>query len=160
MIRAYVKTLIRQSLALVDLELKRKEKSAFDVQRALCQKPCPVIFDVGAHVGETSTEYRRLFPDAKIYAFEPFPGSFLALKRSFSEDGNITVLELALSDYSGDTILFSNKATGTNSLLKTGASAELYWGDMVRTKDSISVKVETLANFCGNHSIDRIDILR
>jgi hypothetical protein len=77
-----LKSLILQSLALVGLELKRKE-SPFDVQRALCQKTHPVIFDVGAHMGETSTEYRHRFPDGKIYAFEPFPEPFLFLKRFF-----------------------------------------------------------------------------
>src|SRR5438045_6368894 len=92
----YMKTLILRSLALVGLELKRKV-SPFYIQRALCQKPRPVIFDVGAHTGETSTEYRRRFPDAKIYAFEPSPEPFLVLKRSFSKDSNITPCELALS---------------------------------------------------------------
>jgi hypothetical protein len=79
-----MKTLIQRSLALVGFELRRKGKSAFDVQRSLCPKPRPVISDVGAHVGETSTEYRRLFPDGKIYAFELFPESFLALRSRLS----------------------------------------------------------------------------
>ena len=70
MMRSYMKTLIQQSLALAGFELRRKEKSAFEVQRALCPQLRPVIFDVGANWGETVAEYRRLFPEAKIYAFE------------------------------------------------------------------------------------------
>ena len=58
-----------------------------------------MIFDVGAYLGQTVAEYRRLFPEGKIYAFEPFPEHFLFLKRSFSEDNNVKVLEQALSDY-------------------------------------------------------------
>jgi FkbM family methyltransferase len=159
MVRTCVKTLIKQSLAVAGFEIQRK-KSAFDVQRALCQRPRPVILDVGANVGQTVTEYRRLFPDGKIYAFEPFPESFLTLKRSFSEDNNITPLELALSDHSGETILFSNNVAGTNSLLKTDERAERYWSDIVRTKDSVPVKIETLTNFCSSYSIEKIDILK
>ena len=151
--------LIKRSLAVIGLEVKRK-KSAFAVQRALCQKPRPVIFDVGAHVGETSTKYRRLFPDGKIYAFEPFPESFLALKLAFSGDNNITPLQLSLSDYSGEATFFSNNWSHTNSLLKTSESAEQYWGDMVRTKDSLRVKVETLTDICRNYSVPTIDILK
>jgi len=82
------------------------------------------------------------------------------LSVSFSKDNNIIPFELALSNYSGSAILHSNHARGTNSLLETADSAELYWGDMVKTIDSISVQVETLTNFCDNHSIDRIDILK
>jgi tRNA G46 methylase TrmB len=98
MVSTYMKTFIKRSLALAGFELRRK-KSAFDVQRALCQKKRPVIFDVGAYLGQTVAEYRRLFPEGKIYAFEPFPEHFLFLKRSFSEDNNVKVLEQALSDY-------------------------------------------------------------
>ena len=112
MVRTNMKTLIKQFLALAGLELKR---SPFNVQRALCQKPRPVIFDVGANVGYTVTKYRRLFPDAKIYAFEPFPDFFRALKRSFSKDNNTTLSELALSDHSGQAVLFSNNNRDTNS---------------------------------------------
>jgi FkbM family methyltransferase len=155
----WLKSRILQSLALVGLELKRKE-SAFEVQRTLCQKAHPVIFDVGAHTGETSTEYRRRFPDGKIYAFEPFPDTFRVLKRCFSEDNNIIPFELALSNYSGSTILHSNRADSSNSLLETANSADLYWGDWVKTIDSITIQVETLNNFCNDHSIDRIDILK
>ena len=160
MMRSYMKTLIQQSLALAGFELRRKEKSAFEVQRALCPQLRPVIFDVGANWGETVAEYRRLFPEAKIYAFEPFPEHVSFLKTTFSKDGNVLLSELALSDHSDERLLFSNNVSATNSLLKTETGAELYWGDMVLTNDSLSVKIETLSNFCKLHTINKIDILK
>jgi FkbM family methyltransferase len=157
-----MKAFIKKSLAFAGLELKRvrTEKSAFDVQSALCKNPHPVIFDVGANIGQTIAVYRRLFPTSRIYAFEPFPDSFLALTRSFAHDKNTTLLDMALSDRSGDARLFSNTDSVTNSLLETIDGAERFWGDVVRTKNVVSVRVDTLSNFCRTHSIDYIDILK
>ena len=39
-------------------------------------KKKPIIFDVGAHKGETLIEYKKHFPDSLIYCFEPFEDSF------------------------------------------------------------------------------------
>ena len=33
----------------------------------------PVVFDCGANVGQTTSDYLRRFPKAEIYAFEPSP---------------------------------------------------------------------------------------
>jgi FkbM family methyltransferase len=155
-----VKALIQKSLSLIGLEIKRRPPSAFDIQRRLCQKNDPVIFDVGANIGQTLVEYRRLFPSSKIFAFEPFPDSFLVLKQSFGQDRNTMLLELALSDHSGEEMLFCNNAAVTNSLLETSKEAERFWGDIVRTKNVVAVKVETLETFCNIHGINHIDILK
>ena len=40
----------------------------------------PIIFDIGANIGTFCMEINRVFPDAHIVAYEPFPGSFAMLK--------------------------------------------------------------------------------
>jgi FkbM family methyltransferase len=55
------------------------------------------IFDVGANIGQTAKTYRRLFPSAEIWSFEPFPASYESLCRSLSGPGFHPV-PLALSD--------------------------------------------------------------
>ena len=32
-----------------------------------------IIFDVGAHRGQSAKRFRKLFKNAKIFSFEPFP---------------------------------------------------------------------------------------
>lgn len=157
-----MKALIKKSLKFAGFELKRarREKSAFEVQRELCQKAHAIIFDVGANIGQTVSVYRRLFPTSQIYAFEPFPDSFLALSQSTAQDQNTMSFPLALSDRSGDATLFSNTDAVTNSLLETVAGAERFWGDVVTTKNAVSVTMDTLSNFCRTHLIDYIDILK
>jgi FkbM family methyltransferase len=155
-----LKALVNKSLSFFGLELKRKDKSALDVQRLLCRRPQPVILDVGANIGQTATEYRRLFPDSKLYAFEPFPECFISLNKTFSGDCNTIPVNMALSDYSGEALLFSNAASVTNPLLETVDDAERIWGEAIRPKNSISVRVVTLNEFCMANSIDYIDILK
>src|SRR4051812_13267759 len=45
----------------------------------------PVLFDVGANVGNYSAALLRQFPAAKIFAFEPNPKSFERLQSRFTE---------------------------------------------------------------------------
>jgi FkbM family methyltransferase len=158
-----MKALIKKSLALAGYEITRisaTEPNPFEIQKSLCRIETPVIFDVGANIGQTTHIYRNLFPRAVIYAFEPFPASFYSLKQTFANDADIRLFELALANTRGEAMLYSNALSLTNSLLVTDESAERYWGNVVRTKDQLTVKVETIDSFCDANSIDRIDVLK
>ena len=41
-----------------------------------------IIFDVGAHHGETEKLFLESFSNSSIYCFEPFEASFLILKKN------------------------------------------------------------------------------
>lgn len=60
----------------------------------------PVIIELGAHYGQDTIELRRLFPGARIWAFEPDPRNIYRLKQ-----GNIhkaaTIVEAAVGDHDG-----------------------------------------------------------
>jgi hypothetical protein len=75
-----------------------------------------MIFDVGANVGQTAKTYRRLFPSAEIWSFEPVPASYESLSFSLS-DQRFHPVPLALSDQITSTTLNIGAASITNSLL-------------------------------------------
>jgi hypothetical protein len=54
----------------------------------------PVIFDVGAYHGFIARHFRSLFPDATIFAFEPFCESFQVLKQNTESDANIKAINI------------------------------------------------------------------
>lgn len=58
-----------------------------------------VIFDIGAHVGMVSIYLAKLYPNAHIYAVEPFPLNIqnLELNVKVNECSNITILPYALT---------------------------------------------------------------
>jgi len=56
----------------------------------------PVIVDVGACIGESSSELIELFPTLQIYLIEPNVRNFLVLKDKFQSNENIHLMNVAL----------------------------------------------------------------
>jgi FkbM family methyltransferase len=50
------------------------------------KNPSPVIIDVGSNIGLAIVFFKRLFPRAKVLAFEPDPETFDVLARNVSEN--------------------------------------------------------------------------
>ncbi len=48
----------------------------------------PVIFDIGANVGDYSLECLKFCPGANIYVFEPHPKNFENLKKSLTNENH------------------------------------------------------------------------
>ena len=119
-----------------------------------------MIFDAGAHIGETALTYRSLFPFADIYSFEPFPNSFNALKSRLPGDAHFHPQNCALADIQGKEFIHSNKSSATNSLLPTSHKGADSWGEVVETVGTVSVPVETIDAFCSASKIARLDILK
>jgi FkbM family methyltransferase len=120
-----------------------------------------VIFDVGAHVGETAAHYRALFPGALIHSFEPFPGSFEQLSAAFSADSRVVPHNVAVSDKTGTATFRVNRASVTNSLLESDRRGDDYWGkNLLDTDAEISVRTLTLDDFCREQRIEHVDVLK
>src|SRR5580704_437443 len=108
-----------------------------------------IIFDVGANVGQTAKTYRRLFPQAEIWSFEPFPASYESLRRSVA-DRRFHPERLALSDRSDSAPLNIGAVSITNSLLRRQSD----------TGKSIEIQTDTIDHFCSRNGISNIDILK
>ena len=107
------------------------------------------IFDVGANVGQTATTYRKLFPSADIWSFEPFPSTYEVLCHSLS-DSRFHPVPVALSDQTGDATLNIGAASITNSLLRRDSS----------TGKTIRIRTDTVDRFCAENGLEGIDILK
>ena len=59
------------------------------------------IIDIGAHAGRHTKVFQQLIGETGfLYAFEPLPEQYAALKKEF-DSGNVTVINKALSDCAG-----------------------------------------------------------
>jgi hypothetical protein len=88
-----MKRIVKGMFRRLGYEIRRLSPSspdAFSEQKRLLDASSPaVIFDVGAHHGETALAYRKLFPTAIIYCFEPFQESFAILQATLAESARV-----------------------------------------------------------------------
>jgi FkbM family methyltransferase len=85
------------------------------------------ILDVGANRGQFAKEALRLFPDAKVFCFEPLPGPFAALDRLTRERGRGRALayNVALGAAADEAEMIEHVDHDTSSsLLPTTAAGE------------------------------------
>ncbi|MFK8058714.1 MAG: FkbM family methyltransferase [Polaribacter sp.] len=134
-----------------------------------------VFFDIGACEGLSSVRYLSLFPKSRIYAFEPIPNNYLQVLKNKKNHNlkNLYAFELGLSSKKGEATFYvssgkpPNKDTPrdnstdfgnkSSSLYKPGKTKEVHpW---LEFKESITIKTETLENFCNDEKIDGIDFI-
>lgn len=79
------------------------------------RRPSPVVFDVGANVGNWSQGLLQAVPDAKVYMFDPSPGCQAAI-RAKNLPG-ITLFPCALGEVAEQKTYFSSSATDGSASL-------------------------------------------
>lgn len=82
--------------------------------KSLYKKGFDTIIDVGANVGDYTYAYSKVFPNAKIYSFEPVPEAFMSLYRLKSN--NISCFGLGLGSKNKKSII---KVVKDRSFLST-----------------------------------------
>ena len=119
----------------------------------LAQTPKPVLFDVGANVGQTVLRLRHLFPDGIIHSFEPSPDTFKSLESNVGRTGNTVLNNVGVGATSGTLELIENTKSDMSSFLEPADT----WGAV---RKRTSVPVITVDEYCLINSIDRIDLLK
>ena len=126
----------------------------FDIKRSLLQQP-EIIFDVGAHHGESLYEFTNWFPQAQVYCFEPGGEAYIALRKRARGNPKITCVKTALGDTLGEGTLFVRRSTDNSSLNNYASEHPL---EDVQSAEA--VHINTIDNYCTIEGIDRIDLLK
>ena len=134
-----------------------------DIKAYLIQKD-PVILEAGACDGRDTVKFAKLFPKAKIYAFEPVSANFEVLNRRVKKYTNIKTFKVALSDTNGENEM--NISSWKNNCATTSDSSSLMipkehlniWSDIVFNTKEV-VKTITLDSWAEQENIDHIDIM-
>lgn len=115
----------------------------------------PVIFDVGALIGETVLYFKDQYPNAKIIAFEPSPRSFALLKLNVKQNNltNVRLVKAAVAKKNGRMKFYTSKSAknpwGRGDSLKKGhfnndAKSKVVIVATVRLSDYIKTRVDLL----------------
>ena len=142
-----------------NLDGVRIDKDFKDQARLLSAKPVRTIIDVGANLGQTTLKYRKVFPEATIYAFEPFTEVYKRYQKTFSWDRKIKPYNFAISDKNGKDKFFLNKSHYTNSLLEPEIKLNQSFHRVERSGD-VTVNTITLDTFAEKENLGQINILK
>jgi len=117
-----------------------------------------VIVDAGANIGIT-VQYFRNFAK-KVYAIEPSPENFAALKKNkeFNNWNNVTLCNYALADKEGEMEFSMNEANRTMNGLVNNRDKK--WMKTVGWKQTITVPTKSFKQFMDENEIDEIDFCK
>lgn len=155
-----LKDVIRQSLARFGYVIRSAGPNTkvtgadllHDVGVVLHDIPSPLLFDVGANVGQTIGDFLYAFRAPRIWAFEPSPASFTALSGAYQSRPGVVLERLAMGAQEGVLPFHITADDSTNDSL---LSPQWNAGGTV-----IDVPVTTVDVYCASHAIDRIDLLK
>ncbi len=118
-------------------------------------KDNPIIFDVGANVGQFAELVRGKLKDFRLYCFEPGIEAYKALERNLNDE-RIKVFNFALGSEDGYKILHYDEAgSGMASLTKRRLE---HFG--IELDKSEPVKIKTLDMVCRELGISHVDLLK
>jgi 2-O-methyltransferase len=119
----------------------------------------PIILEAGAHKGNDTLELAKLWPEGKIYAFEPVPTLFAKLKRKTRNFTNVFCYQLALGAKSGNDKMYlsTGASDGSSSLLPPKQLLTIFPTVYFDTK--IQVEILTLDDWSKENDIKTIDFL-
>jgi FkbM family methyltransferase len=125
-----------------------------DILKRFKHHPFQLIFDVGANIGQTHKQFRRMFPKSKVYCFEPIVGAYNKLKANIDKD-RLTITEnIAFGETSGEKIVKLYEDWDVLNSLKE----ELM--NKAANATSQKVIINTIDNYCKNLSLEKIDLLK
>jgi len=124
---------------------------------SIVRREAPVFFDVGANVGAYSAELLRVFPGARIHAFEPHPLNYAALCRSVSS-GAVRTHHLALGEAPETLHLYdrADKEGSSHASFYRRVITDLHKQEVLE----VEVKVETLDRMADQQDVQQIDFLK
>ncbi len=131
---------------------------------ALYEKP-KVIFEVGAHAGDSDLIDYCQQTGAQLYMFEPLPTRYLELVEKTKHVPNIQVFPVAVSNYDGWATFNIANSDDCSSLLSFDEKVNETWLtpwlpiDRFEMVKAIEVEVTRLDTFMAKHQITQVDLI-
>ncbi|HEY5960921.1 MAG TPA: FkbM family methyltransferase [Polyangiaceae bacterium] len=110
------------------------------------------ILDVGANEGQFASSMRQVFPDAKIYSFEPLSQTFARLSERFRSDGRLQAMNFALGSRDEEGTINRCDFSASSSLLQMSrAHKDAYPHTAHHTPEKIQQR--RLDSLVADHSV-------
>lgn len=121
-----------------------------------------VIFDVGANVGDMTMAMCRSFPNATVYAFEPYSGTFETLRSRVEASPyreRVRLHNFGFYDQKGKAQLHVTSHHGANSLVPISSAYHVF-NPHVHQEELEEVQLVRLDDFVADAGIGHIDLIK
>jgi FkbM family methyltransferase len=126
------------------------------IDQVVGELPSPTVFDVGANEGDYASAIRRANHGARIYAFEPHPGTFERLKQQ-AQQNDFHAVQTACGSEEVILTLYDYEMEGASH----ASAVDGVIGDVHQQEEiAIEVPVTTIDAFARSRGIDSIDLLK
>lgn len=114
----------------------------------------PVIFDVGANIGQSVDSFKQTFPDSLIHSFEPGPDTCAKLNEHCKGMDGVKIWNCGIGSSLATLPFEENYNSDMSSFLTPD---KFCWGEVCRTTN---VKVLTLDSFANEQNIEFVHVLK
>jgi len=155
--RLHMVSLIGMNFNNVDIELNGEKEVIKYFKLRINKDSKPVVFDVGAHIGNYSKEvFSVLGENIKLYCFEPSQKAFDSLRENIKNHHNAKLYILGFGEENKTVALYSNKRGSCFGSLY--ARKLEYIGIKMDQKEDVSIR--RLDDFCNENGIGHINLLK
>ncbi len=128
----------------------------------------PIIFDIGAHHGESIARFKKLFPSISIHSFEPDKDNFKLLEKHWSGKKDVFLNNIGVSSAKGMLTFHRNLKSNTSSFHKINMNSEWAENRSARygvsakeyTEKSYDVPVTDLDSYIKDNNIQHVNLLK
>ncbi len=127
-----------------------------------------VIFDVGAHVGESARRFRGVFPKSYIHCFEADKGNYQKLCENLSGQSDLHLNNFGVGSAAATQKFYKNMKTDTSSFNQVNPESE--WAEIrskqygveksAFTQESYDVEIKALDTYMDESGIEHVDLLK
>jgi len=141
------------------------EKDTLNMEsiKKIINKDNPVIIEIGANIGQTTSLFLKSFPKAKIFCFEPDPSVSARFKNNI-KNKNVTLFEVAVGNKNGDVVFFQSSGTKpleyrseSGSIKKPKYHLTKHTDIVFKTK--LTVPIVKLDDWFKDQNIHKVDLI-
>ena len=168
MLKNFIQKLIKL-LGYKVIKISSIDKSNLDdITKFIIKKSEPVIFDVGANVGQSIKRYKKIFENPILHSFEPSIDAVNILKEKYKNEKDLFVINSAVGE-KDENLEFNINASNTHSSFKKlipnttwikKRSKTANVDSNKYTTEKVSTKIITLDDYVKKNNISNIDVLK
>lgn len=153
--------LLRTYLKRAPQTYRNKYEAVWEI---FCTKTPKIIVEIGSYDGRDSLELSRMFPPAKVFAFEADANNFEKVKHNVAVRDNITPIQKAVFSHTGVVQFYQSKGLnnpsdfrGSGSCLEPGEKIKETWPELTFDKP-IQIPSITLADWAKENNL-KVDFI-